>query len=35
VLLPTAREALQAGDLLALAGSQEAIAAAREHLARG
>jgi CPA2 family monovalent cation:H+ antiporter-2 len=34
VLLPTAREALQAGDLLALAGSQEAIAAARELLAR-
>jgi CPA2 family monovalent cation:H+ antiporter-2 len=35
VLLPTAREPLQAGDLLALAGSQEAIAAARELLARG
>jgi len=32
VLLPTARETLRAGDRLALAGSQEAIAAARELL---
>jgi CPA2 family monovalent cation:H+ antiporter-2 len=32
VLLPSAREILRAGDILALAGTQEAIAAARELL---
>jgi len=32
-LVPTGRERLQAGDVLTLAGSHEAIAAAREELA--
>jgi Trk K+ transport system NAD-binding subunit len=31
-LVPTGRERLQAGDVLALAGSHDAIAAAREEL---
>ncbi len=35
VLVPTGREALQAGDVLALSGTQDAVEAARAHLHHG
>lgn len=34
VLTPTGRETLEVGDLLAVAGTEEAIESARQHLAR-
>jgi hypothetical protein len=34
-MVPTAREVLQGGDVLALAGTAEAVAAARDLLAAG